>query len=175
MNAMVKMAPPLAPTFPSVSLASLRDQPPRTSHQYAQLERLVLVIEGSPTIQKIIELALRREGYQVCCFRDGIDAMRWCAGPQAHLPDLLLVDLDLPKLDGYRVIQKFKARPRFARTTCLVLCEHDRANQASLEQLDIAGSVCKPFTIQELVTAVHTSLAGSLALLTSQTPGLTLL
>lgn len=164
MHAVAKMAPPMAPTFPSASLA--QDQPLRTSHRYAPAERLVLVIEGSPTILKIIELTLHREGYQVCCFRDGIDAMRWCAGPQAHLPNLMLVDLDLPKLDGYRVIQKFKAKPRFAQTTCLVLCEHDRADTADLEHMDIAGSVRKPFTIQELVTAVHMSLASSLALLT---------
>jgi DNA-binding response OmpR family regulator len=126
----------------------------------------VLVIEGSPTILKIIELTLHREGYEVCCFRDGIDAMRWFAGPQAHLPDLMLVDVDLPKLDGYRVIQKFKARPRFAHTACLLLCEHEMPCKADLEQMDVAGSLRKPFTIQELVTAVQTSIASEPAMLT---------
>lgn len=163
MKAAVKTGPLMATAFPSASLTALRDQPPRTYR--APVDRLVLVIEGSPTIQKIIELTLGREGYEVCCFRDGIDAMRWFAEPQAHLPDLMLVDLDLPKLDGYRVIQKLKAKPRLAQTTCLVLCEHEIPSRADLEQMDVAGSLRKPFTIQQLVTAVHTSIAGSLAML----------
>jgi len=157
-------APPVARPFPSVPLSSMRNQPVRTYLRCAPVDRLALVIEGSPTIQKIIELTLDREGYEVRCFRDGIDAMRWFAEPQAHPPDLMLVDLDLPKLDGYRVIQKFKARPRFAHTTCLLLCEHAMPDRADLEQIHAAGSLRKPFTIQELVTAVQTSLASEPAM-----------
>jgi DNA-binding response OmpR family regulator len=162
MKAVVNMAPPGATLFPPTPPASWKGLPPHI--RQATGDRLILVIEGSPTIQKIIELTLRREGYEVCCFRDGIDAMRWLAGPQAHLPDLLLVDLDLPKLNGYRVIQKLKAKPCLAHTTCLVLCEHQLPSRAELEQMDVAGSLRKPFTIQELVIAVQTSSASTLTL-----------
>lgn len=125
--------------------------------------KFVLVIDGSPTIQKVVEVTLRREGYEVCSFRDGIDAMRWFAEPQARTPDLMLVDLDLPKLDGYHVIQKFKAKARFAHTACLMLCEPENTAQACLERMAWATtSLPKPFTIQELVTAVHTSIADRL-------------
>lgn len=163
-HAAVNTAPPVARPFPSLPLTSLRGQPVRTYRLCAPVDRLALVIEGSPTIQKIIELTLDREGYKVRCFRDGIDAMRWFAEPQAYPPDLMLVDLDLPKLDGYRVIQKFKARPRFAHTTCLLLCEHETPERADLEQMHVAGSLRKPFTIQELVSAVQTSLVSESAL-----------
>jgi DNA-binding response OmpR family regulator len=162
MKAVVNMAPPGATLLPPAPPAPGRGLPAYTCR--ATGERLILVIEGSPTIQKIIELTLGREGYEVCCFRDGIDAMRWLAGPQAHLPDLLLVDLDLPKLDGYRVIQKLKAKPCLAHTTCLVLCEHKTPSRVELEQMDVAGSLRKPFTIQELVMAVQTSRGSVLAL-----------
>ncbi len=122
--------------------------------------KFVLVIDGSPTIQKVIEVTLRREGYEVCSFRDGIDAMRWFAKPQARTPDLMLVDLDLPKLDGYHVIQKFKTKARFAHTACLVLCEPEKMAQTCLERMAWAAtSLPKPFTIKELVAAVHTSIA----------------
>ncbi len=161
-KAVVKTAPPVATAFPSASITSLADRLPRGSCPHASTGKLVLVIDGSPTIQKIIELALRHEGYEVRCFRDGIDAMRWFAGPQARIPDLMLVDLDLPKLDGYQVIQKFKIKPRFAHTTCLVLCECDIPDETRLEQLGVAGSLRKPFTIQELLTAVQTSIADPL-------------
>jgi DNA-binding response OmpR family regulator len=164
-KAVVKTAPPVATAFPPASVASLADRLPRAYRPLAPTGRLVLVIDGSPTIQKITELTLRREGYEVRCFRDGIDAMRWFAGPQARIPDLMLVDLDLPKLDGYQVIQKFKAKPRFAHTACLVLCEREIPSQAHLEQMGVAGSLRKPFTIQELVTAVQSSLADPLSML----------
>lgn len=161
-KAVAKTAPSAAPAFPSAFTRIPADRLPQTSRPYTPAGKLVLVIDGSPTIQKIIELALRREGYEVCCFRDGIDAMRWFAGPQARTPDLMLVDVDLPKLDGYRVIQKFKAKLRFAHTACLILCEREMPDNKHMEQLGVAGCLRKPFTIQELVTAVQTSLAESL-------------
>lgn len=146
-------------------LPSPADRMPRNARPPTPTGRLVLVIDGSPTIQKIIELALRREGYEVGCFRDGIDAMRWFAGPQARIPDLMLVDLNLPKLDGCCVIQKFKAKPRFAHTACLVLCEREITDEIDLEQIGAAGSLRKPFTIQELITAVQTTIVDSLEVL----------
>lgn len=161
-KAVVKTAPSAATAFPSAAITSPVDRLPRGLRPLASTGKLVLVIDSSPTIQKITELALRREGYEVHCFRDGIDAMRWFAGPQARIPDLMLVDLDLPKLDGYQVIQKFKAKPRFAHTACLVLCEHHITDETHLEQLGVAGSLRKPFTIHELVTAVQTSITDSL-------------
>jgi DNA-binding response OmpR family regulator len=164
-KAVVKTAPSIVTAFPPAPGLSPTDRLARAYRPLAPTSRLVLVIDGSPTIQKITELTLRREGYKVRCFRDGIDAMRWFAGAPAHIPDLMLVDLDLPKLDGYRVIQKFKAKPRFAHTACLVLCERDLPSQAHLEQMGVAGSLRKPFTIQELVTAVQSSIANSLSIL----------
>jgi len=158
----VKTAPSRAPAFLSASIPSPIDQLPPGFRSSGSTGRLVLVIDGSPTIQKIIELALRQEGYEVGCFRNGIDAMRWFAGPQARIPDLMLVDLDLPKLDGCRVIQKFKSKPCFAHTACLVLREREITDEAYLEQIGAAGSLCKPFTIQELITATQTTIANSL-------------
>src|SRR5579883_3374782 len=164
-KAVAKTAPSLTTAFPPVPVPPPADRLPRTYRPFAPTGQFVLVIDGSPTIQKISEVTLRREGYKVRCFRDGIDAMRWFAGAPAHIPDLMLVDLDLPKLDGYRVIQKFKAKPRFAHTACLVLCERDLPSQAHLEQMGVAGSLRKPFTIQELVTAVQSSIANPLSML----------
>jgi|SRR5579883_10029 len=164
-KAVAKTAPSLTTAFPPVPVPPPADRLPRTYRPFAPTGQFVLVIDGSPTIQKISEVTLRREGYEVRCFGDGIDAMRWFAGPQARIPDLMLVDLDLPKLDGYRVIQKFKAKSRFAHTACLVLCKHEIPGQELLEQMGVAGSLRKPFTIQELVTAVQASLANSLRML----------
>jgi len=69
------------------------------------MSKFVMVIDDSPTVRKIIETCLRREGYEVKCFADGIQAMQWLLKPEARIPDLVFVDLCLPKLDGYEVIK----------------------------------------------------------------------
>lgn len=165
-KATVKMRPEEETPAPPASVPSFSGHVQQERRLLSPTGKFILVIDGSPTIQKIVEVTLRREGYEVCSFRDGIDAMRWFAGPEARTPDLMLVDLDLPKLDGYHVIQKFKAKPRFAHTACLVLCEPESRLRARLESLAGAvTSLLKPFTVKELITAVQTSIADRLVYL----------
>lgn len=124
--------------------------------------KCVLLIDNSPTIRKVVEITLLREGYEIFSFRDGIDAMRWFAGPQARTPDLMLVDLGLPKLDGYDVIQKFKTKPRFARTACIILSQRDGlVDKMKGSVVGASAYMTKPFTTQDLVVAVRTYLSNT--------------
>jgi twitching motility two-component system response regulator PilG len=121
----------------------------------------IFVIDDSPTIRKVIEIALRWEGYEVTCFRDGIEAMKWLTTPGVRPPDLMLVDIGLPKMDGYEVIRRFRANPRFANTRCLILSGRDGVvDKLNAGQVGVHAYVPKPFTIQELITAVRTNIAG---------------
>lgn len=122
----------------------------------------ILLIDDSPTIRRVVEMLLRQEGYEIRSFHDGIDAMKWYAKPEARTPDLMLVDLGLPKIDGYDVIQKFKAKPRFANTVCIILSERDGVvDKLKGRMVGATAYITKPFTSRELVTAVQTSLVGS--------------
>lgn len=122
----------------------------------SQVGNFVLLIDSSPTIQRVIEMTLLRERYRVRSFCDGIDAMRWFAGPDACIPDLMLVELDLPKMDGCDVLQKFKTKARFSNTACILLSQREQVP----EQFKGRGAVLrKPFTAQELVGAVRGSIA----------------
>lgn len=152
--------------LPSASAPSFSGRVQGERRPLSPTGTFILVIDGSPTLQKIIEVTLRGVGYEVRSFRDGIAAMRWFAGPEARTPDLMLVDLDLPKLDGYHVLQKFKAKPRFAHTACVLLCEQENPAGQNRKTPAWAGAVAslpKPFTIQQLVTTVQSSLADILA------------
>lgn len=123
--------------------------------------KFVLLIDNSPTVRHIVEHTLRREGYEVQSFRDGIDAMRWFAEPEARTPDLMLVSLSLPKMDGYEVIQKFKAKPRFAHTTCIILSQRESAvDKLKGIMVGADASITKPFTTQQLLAAVQRGIAG---------------
>jgi CheY-like chemotaxis protein len=70
----------------------------------------VMVLDTSPTTRKILEVILRREGHQVACFDDPVEALRFLS---RHGPaDLLFLGMDLPKMDGERdgILERLKAR-----------------------------------------------------------------
>jgi DNA-binding response OmpR family regulator len=140
--------------------------PPIHTSQGGQLStaagKLILVIDDSPTIQKIVELTLHRAGYEVYPFGDGIEVMRWLARPESRIPDLMLVDLGLPKMDGYELIRKCKARARFATTICVILSQRDGVvDKLKGRMVGAQGYITKPFTTQSLLASVHTFLAPS--------------
>src|SRR5258708_7172292 len=71
----------------------------------------VMVLDASPTTRKILEVILRREGYQVACFDDPVEALRFLS---RHGPaDLLFLGMDLPKMDGFDVLKYLRGEPRF--------------------------------------------------------------
>ena len=66
------------------------------------MSALVMVIDDSPTIRKILEVTLRREGMEVVSYSDGVEALRAIATrPYDRLPDLLFLDLELPRMNGF--------------------------------------------------------------------------
>src|SRR5260370_20540703 len=120
---------------------------------------LVMVIDDSLTIRKILDICLRRAGYQVQCFAGGVEAFRWLSSPEAMIPALVLVDLTLPKMDGYEIIRLLKANLAFAQTIFVILSRRDGV----LDRLKgrLAGAhayLTKPFKTDQLVAVIQTSL-----------------
>lgn len=141
-----------APASPYYGNARVQTVPQQSAH----VGDFVLVIDHSLTVQKVIEMTLLRQGYRIRSFGNGIEAMRWFAEPEASVPDLMLVEFELPKMDGCKVIQKFKTKTRFAGTACILLSRREQVP----EPFKKPGAVLrKPFTAQELVGIVHRSLA----------------
>src|SRR5579859_7473917 len=117
----------------------------------------ILLVDDSATVRAIVTLALQEAGYEISAFPDGIQAMHWLTSSAS--PDLLLVDVGLPKMDGYEVIRRIKAKAPFAHTPCIVLSRRD----GKIDQLKgrLAGATSylgKPFTIPALLMAVQTAL-----------------
>src|SRR5215813_10006415 len=89
------------------------------------MSAFVMVIDDSLTIRKILETCLEREGYHIESFCDGVEAMKWLTLPQACIPQLVFVDVGLPKMGGYEVIQRLKARHSLRQTTFVILSRRD--------------------------------------------------
>ena len=115
----------------------------------------ILVIDDSATVRKILETYLGREGFTVQTFSDGVETMRWLASSQGHPPNLIFLDIQLPKMNGYAVLRKLKSKSAYQRTVVVMLTRHDGPKDRLLAR--IAGAqdyLTKPFQMQDILAIV---------------------
>ncbi len=113
----------------------------------------VMVIDDSQTIRRTAETLLAREGYQVFTAQDGFEALSKIADQQ---PQIIFVDIMMPRLDGYQACALIKGNPRFAKTPVIMLSSKDGLFDRARGR--IVGSdeyLTKPFTRDELLGAVR--------------------
>src|SRR5712692_12115109 len=123
------------------------------------MARLVMLIDDSPTICKILETCLHRAGYEVNSFPDGVQALLWLNSSEARTPELIFVDLGLPKLDGYEVIRLLKARPALEHTILVILSRRDGVLDHLKGRLVGAHAyLTKPFKTQQILAVVQAKL-----------------
>ena len=122
--------------------------------------KFIMVIDDSPTVRKIIETCLRREDFDVRSFTDGVEAMRWITNDsEARVPDLVLLDIGLPKMDGYEVARRLKSKPLFNNTIIVMLSRRDGVIDRLKGRLAGAKDyITKPFKTQELVAIIQEQL-----------------
>ncbi|MEW6166808.1 MAG: response regulator [Pseudomonadota bacterium] len=112
-----------------------------------------MVIDDSQTIRRTAETLLAREGYEVVTAQDGFEALAKIA---EQSPDLIFIDIMMPRLDGYQACALIKGNPRFARTPVIMLSSKDGLFDRARGR--IVGSdeyLTKPFTKDELLGAVR--------------------
>jgi twitching motility two-component system response regulator PilG len=125
------------------------------------MSKLVMVIDDSTTVRKIIETCLGRQGFQVVGFPDGVEAMRWLMEPTSHVPDLVFLDIGLPKMDGYEVARRLKTKPQFNNTVIIMLSRRDGVIDRLKGRLAGAKDyIAKPFKAQEIVLMAESYLGG---------------
>jgi twitching motility two-component system response regulator PilG len=112
----------------------------------------VLVIDDSNTIRRSAELFLRQAGYEVILAEDGFDALSKITD---HEPQVIFVDIMMPRLDGYQTCALIKQNPRLKSTPVIMLSSKDGVFDRARGRL--AGSdryLTKPFTKEGLIEAV---------------------
>jgi len=85
----------------------------------------IMIIDDSPTVRRIIEGTLLRDGYQVDSFGSGLEAIMALGKQVVTIPDLLLLDIGLPEMDGYGVAKLFRQRPEFKKTIIVMISARD--------------------------------------------------
>ena len=117
----------------------------------------ILVIDDSKTIRRTAETLLSKEGCQVFTAVDGFDALAKIAD---HRPDVIFVDIMMPRLDGYQTCALIKHNRTFKDTPVIMLSSKDGLFDRARGR--IVGSehyLTKPFTKDELLGAIRSHVA----------------
>jgi twitching motility two-component system response regulator PilG len=123
------------------------------------MSKLVVVIDNSITVCKVLETCLRRAGYEVKSFSDGVLALQWLRSPEARIPDLVLIDVCLPRLDGYQVILHLHVQPIFEQTIFIIITRRDGLIDKLKGRLVGARAyLTKPFKTEQLMQLVQSYL-----------------
>ena len=112
----------------------------------------VMVIDDSNTIRRSAEIFLAQAGCEVVLAEDGFDALTKIAD---HHPDVIFVDIMMPRLDGYQTCALIKKNPRLSPTPVIMLSSRDGLFDRARGRM--AGSdeyLTKPFTKDSLLRAV---------------------
>ena len=111
----------------------------------------ILLVEDDPSIARGLAMNLGLEGFRAVSAADGEEALRLC---QSQRPDLVLLDLMLPKLDGLEVIRRLRAQAEDVPIVVLS-AKGDEADKVMALSLGADDYVTKPFALDELLARVH--------------------
>lgn len=117
----------------------------------------ILLADKSITIQKVVEMLFSGKEYSVTAVSDGESAL---GEASRVLPDVVLADVDLPRLDGYSFGARLKQNPQLSRTPVIVMLSRDDIyDEAKGRQAGIVDHIAKPFESQDLIGKVKKALA----------------
>jgi type II secretory ATPase GspE/PulE/Tfp pilus assembly ATPase PilB-like protein/CheY-like chemotaxis protein len=113
----------------------------------------VLLVEDEEQLRRVMKDLLQREGYQVAEARDGIQALDEV---DRFAPDVIILDLNLPGLDGYGVLSQLRSRPATREIPVMVLtAKGDEDNEVRVFELGADDFVTKPFRARSLTARLE--------------------
>jgi DNA-binding response OmpR family regulator len=123
------------------------------------MSKTLLLADDSVTIQRVIELTFAHEDIRVIAFSDGRRALQYL---DTEHPDIVLVDVGVPEVDGYAVAAKIKGSPRLRQVPVVLLASAGaKVDEVKARNIGCEGVLVKPFEPQQLVSRVKELLAKS--------------
>ena len=115
--------------------------------------RSILAVDDSPSMRKMVSFTLSGAGYKVVEAVDGVDALEKAEAQQV---DLVLVDQNMPRLDGIGLTKKLREHPRYKLTPILILTTEssDQMKQAG-RAAGATGWLVKPFDPNRLIEVIQ--------------------
>ena len=120
---------------------------------------LVMVVDDSITMRKVSSRVLERNNFEVLTAKDGIDALERMVD---RVPDLMLLDIEMPRMDGYELATTMKADPRLANVPIIMITSRtgDKHRQRAMD-IGVDRYLGKPYQENELMRNVFALLEAS--------------
>jgi twitching motility two-component system response regulator PilG len=127
------------------------DSPVRSLHD--KIRRKILVVEDSSTIRKVISITLSQKGYEIIEAGDGLEAL---SRLNEVKPNLILLDIILPKMDGYQILSIIRDNPEFKNIPVIMLTSKDGIiNKVKGKMAGSSAYLTKPFDPAQLVKTIE--------------------
>lgn len=137
----------------AAALRERGDTPVHVAPQPAIRQRpLVMVVDDSITMRKVSARVLEREGYEVVTAKDGMDALEQV---NERVPDLILLDLEMPRMDGYEFAGYMRADDRFKSVPIIVITSRvGEKHRARAFEIGVNRYLGKPYQEADMLKAV---------------------
>jgi len=117
------------------------------------MTKRILVVEDTEDNRQIIRDLLTSVGYELI---EAVDGEKGVAMAQAHRPDLILMDIQLPVVDGYEATRQIRAVPELARVPIIAVTSYALSgDEAKARAAGCDGYVAKPFSPRQLLAKVR--------------------
>jgi chemosensory pili system protein ChpA (sensor histidine kinase/response regulator) len=115
-----------------------------------------MVVDDSLTVRSITGTLLEREGYRVTSAKDGVDALEKL---KDVLPAVMLLDIEMPRMDGFELANKLRADPRTRGISIIMITSRTAAkHRRQAAQLGVDGFLGKPYQEAELLAQIKSLL-----------------
>ncbi len=118
-----------------------------------QSEKTIMVVDDSVTVRKVTGRFLEREGFRVITAKDGVEALQLL---QDHLPDVMLLDIEMPRMDGFEVAKNVRTSSRLKDLPIIMITS--RTGEKHRERafsLGVNKYMGKPYQEDLLLTNIH--------------------
>jgi chemosensory pili system protein ChpA (sensor histidine kinase/response regulator) len=112
----------------------------------------IMIVDDSLTVRKITGRLLAREGYNVLTAKDGVDAMEQL---QDVVPDVMLVDIEMPRMDGFDLTRNVRADRRLRRIPIIMITSRTaEKHRAYAKEIGVNVYLGKPYQEDELLSNI---------------------
>lgn len=116
----------------------------------------LLLADDSITIQKVVELVLAEEDFEIKSVGNGEEALN---ALNTFRPDVVLADIEMPRLNGYELCERIKKDPRYSKVPVILLAgAFEPLDEDLVRKVGADDSVIKPFESQELISKINIAL-----------------
>ncbi|MEK6374179.1 MAG: response regulator [Acidobacteriota bacterium] len=128
-------------------------QPAARSKRTAEVtKKRVLVIDDDLPLRGMLAAALRKHGFQVLLAGDGAEGQRALT---IHHPDVVLLDLAMPNVNGWDFLQRLRETGHLGRTPIIVVSAHLRHDPQAVLQMGVSAILPKPFNLPDLINLIE--------------------